>query len=90
MILTVLPRARVEVEEAMAWYEERRPGLGSEFVSALHETLGQVLLHPRRWPAIHGDVRSLRMRRFPYRVHYRVLTTTIEVLRCRHLARRPL
>jgi plasmid stabilization system protein ParE len=90
MKLTILPRARAEVDEASVWYEERSRGLGSDFLSALDAVLDQILLHPRRWPAVHADVRCLRMRRFPYRIYYRVLESTIEVTRCRHLARRPL
>jgi toxin ParE1/3/4 len=61
--------------EAAAWYEERQPGLGGEFVEEVirvwHGLAENPLLNSRRHPT--KDIRWRYPERFPYRVIYEVL-----------------
>jgi toxin ParE1/3/4 len=70
--LDIRPAALTDIQEAAAWYEERQPGLGAEFVrvvqTAIYALPENPLLYPlrdRRRP-----VRWLYRTRFPYRVVY--------------------
>jgi len=53
----VLAEAAVEAEEAVAWCEGRRPGLGSEFRTELKQSLAQLrrdVVPGRAWCGVLG------------------------------------
>jgi plasmid stabilization system protein ParE len=72
--------ARREFDEATLWYEERRAGLGSQFVSEINYAIELVLENPQRFPVMHHEIRCVRARRFPYSVFFRVEAQRIVVL----------
>lgn len=53
----VRPAAAADIEDAYRWYESRRPGLGEEFLLALHSTRDRVLEHPEAYPILHRTTR---------------------------------
>jgi hypothetical protein len=44
--LRVLPDVEAELLSAAMWYEEKRPGLGVEFVAIVGQALGSILGGP--------------------------------------------
>jgi plasmid stabilization system protein ParE len=68
--LFVRDAAAADVEEAAAWYEDRRRGLGGEFLRAVRAALAGVAREPLRFPVARGEVRRARIRRFPYVVFF--------------------
>jgi len=92
MIRAVVLRraARREFDDAALWYEERRVGLGAEFVAEIERALGLVAEHPERFPIMHRDIRCVRARRFPYSVFFRVEATRVVVLAAFHARRDPI
>jgi hypothetical protein len=48
------PQAEAELEAAASSYDERRPGLGAEFMAAVRSKVRQVLVAPERWPLVKG------------------------------------
>jgi len=44
--IIVLDEAEEELAEAESWYEEQRPGLGSEFLHAVNEAVLRLLEEP--------------------------------------------
>ena len=87
--LTLRPVARAEMEEAYAWYEERRPGLGEEFLTAVREALATVEEAPRRYPVIRRDIRRALLHRFPFSILYIAEPDATVVLGCFHGKRNP-
>ena len=83
------PDAADEFAAAAAWYEARRTGLGSEFVSAIEAGLTEIAASPARHPVVHADVHRLLARRFPYAILYRLLPDRIRVIAVFHSARDP-
>lgn len=88
------PEASVELEEAAMWYDDRRAGLGVEFVEAFDAVLEQI----RQWPEIGhliprvpADVPARRfpLCRFPYHVAYVEWDGNIRVLAVAHDHRKP-
>jgi toxin ParE1/3/4 len=72
--LVVLPGAALEAEEAAAFYESRREGLGERFLARVDEAVQRALETPhqhQRW-GLRPDVRRVRVKRFPYLVFYLV------------------
>ena len=83
------PQARAELIEARAWYEERSPGLGSEFARAVDSAVERARRMPRAFRFIEADFRQVVMRRFPYSIIYYATDTELVVVSCFHHSRRP-
>lgn len=83
------PEVPQELEAAALWYEERRPGLGGDFLEEYQATMARILADPKRWRKIRGDNRKLNFHRFPYAIVYSIGTGTLYVKAVMHLHRRP-
>jgi hypothetical protein len=55
--LTILPPAELDVSDAAAWYEERRAGLGDEFLDELDSVLRRIIKSPLQFPIIKNNIR---------------------------------
>lgn len=82
--------AKREFEEAAAWYESKRRGLGEEFVIEVEQAVSGAALAPLRYPLVFGHVRRAVARRFPYSVYFRVRGDSLVVLAVFHGRRNPL
>jgi plasmid stabilization system protein ParE len=83
------PAARAEFDGAALWYEDRKPGLGAQFVSEIERAVELASSHPERFPVKHGEIRCVQARRFPYSVFYRAEEDRIVVLAVFHARRDP-
>ena len=72
--------ARAEYDDAANAYEQRVPGLGARFTSAVDAVLTRIGEFPELYAALHRDVRAARVRRYRYLVLYRVLVDQVEVI----------
>ena len=81
--------ARDEFIDATFWYEERQPGLGSQFVLEIDHAVELASNHPERFPVKHADIRAVHVRRFPYTVFFRPETNRIIVFAIFHARRDP-
>jgi toxin ParE1/3/4 len=80
--------------EAAAWYDERRIGLGREFLEAIDEGLAFVGSWPRsgkRIPDVPHDLpfRRTPVRRFPYHIVYVETPRGIRIIAFAHDRRSP-
>ena len=82
--------AQHELEAAAAWYEDRRRGLGEEFLKEIEEAIERSADHPERHPIVFSDVRRAVLRRFPYAVYFRQRDLALVVLAVFHGRRDPL
>lgn len=55
--LIIRPEAETDMAEAFDWYEERRSGLGREFLEAIRTALAEVTENPLHHSVIYRDVR---------------------------------
>ena len=89
MSIAFHPAALRELEEVSAYYEERLPGLGSQFLDEMQALLGTLDDNPLIGrPGCH-QTRSMPLPRFPFLVVYRVNGTRLVVLALAHYRRRP-
>ncbi len=90
------PEARAELADATFWYEERRVGLGDEFVTAILHIFKQLSEAPALfppWPDMSMRVPIIRRAvtpRFPFVVAFEVHEQHVLVLAIAHSKRRPL
>jgi plasmid stabilization system protein ParE len=78
--LLLEPAAESEFLEAVAWYAERNPNLGTAFRTSVAITLATMEEAPHRFPVAVRDIRKARVPRFPYVVYYVPLPDVIVVI----------
>jgi plasmid stabilization system protein ParE len=64
------PEAEEDIQQAHDWYDQRRPGLGLEFLTTLEETIQALARMAEMCPVAHNGCRRALLRRFPYSVFY--------------------
>jgi hypothetical protein len=88
------PEAVEELEEAAAWYERARPGLGHRFAADVEEAVDRIEEAPLSFASVvrfGADlvVRRALLHQFPYSIVFLPLAADLRVLAIAHLHRRP-
>jgi plasmid stabilization system protein ParE len=83
------PRARDEVEEAQAWYEERSLLAAAGFLHEMSVAIRRIAKAPNRYPVSLHNTHRILLERFPFGIHYRVNENDIVVVAVAHQKRRP-
>ena len=83
------PEAETDIEEAAIWYEQRKPGLGDEFLDEVVQTLSFISESPLRYTKIQDNIRRALIRRFPFGVFYIQEPDQIVVIAVMHGSRNP-
>jgi plasmid stabilization system protein ParE len=89
MRVSLVSPAEEELGEAVRFYEERRAGLGLEFLDAYEATIARVRERPEAWRVFSPGFRRCLFERFPFALIYRVTESEIIVLAVMHLRREP-
>jgi len=76
-------------QEAFDWYEDRVPGLGSEFLLCVDAILGAIVRNPQQFPHVYRIVRRALTRRFPYEIFFVEDDERIVALSVFHTKRNP-
>lgn len=69
--VAIRPRAEADLREARNWYENKRTGLGDEFLGEIGITIELLARDPERRPEYYRGFRRMLTRRFPYKMFYR-------------------
>lgn len=77
--LVFRPEVREELKESYSWYEGQQQGLGNEFLDCVDEMLNRICQMPELYPVVYRDVRRAVVRRFPYAVYYRIVSSRVIV-----------
>ena len=64
------PIARLEMHEAMGWYQKQKEGLEAEFKVAVDQMVERIAAAPLRFSPVRGEIRRALLRRFPYALHF--------------------
>ena len=89
MRITFLKPAQAEVDEAVAYFDEQRAGLGDRFEQDLQSTLNFVIEQPTLGKVVGGRVRKMRFRTFRYNLIYIPDPDEIIIVAVAHHRRRP-
>jgi len=86
MSWTLLVRAKAEQDmwSARDWYEDKRIGLGNEFLDELAEAMRRLELNPERQPFYYRQFRRVLLCRFPYKIFYQIIGERVVVFRVLH------
>jgi len=83
------PEARKDLRDAATWYEDRREGLGGDFIDEFLGCISRIEEHPESYELVDVDVRRAVLRRFPYAIFYVIEPGHIEVLSVLRCSRDP-
>ena len=84
-----IPGARRDFDESFDWYAERSTQAAVRFVNAVDAALSAIAADPKRFAAVDDLHRECPVRRFPFRIVYRVTADRIVVVAIAHAKRRP-
>ena len=66
-----LPEAVQDLVATQRWYGMREPALARDFAEVFAAAVVRIRRDPRSFPLVHGQIRRLVMKRFPYAVYFR-------------------
>jgi len=82
--------AQKEMEEAASWYEEKRIGLGDDFLDMVDKTFVEIARTPGAFGFFSNtEFRKRSTKRFPYLIIYREREDDIWVVAVAHTKRKP-
>jgi plasmid stabilization system protein ParE len=87
--LVIRSDALEEIDEAAAWYEQRRRGLSSDFITVVDAAIRTVHRYPFRYPLIFKQARHLVLKGFPYSIIFFVTDDEVVIVSCFHERRAP-
>jgi toxin ParE1/3/4 len=85
----IRPEAERDIEDAFKWYENKRTGLGSDFLLCVEEGLAKIWRSPEVYSTVHKNARRFLIRRFPYGIFYLLDRGLVVVLAVLHARRDP-
>jgi plasmid stabilization system protein ParE len=85
----VRPEAEDDLKEAYSWYEDKRTGLGYDFLLQADAGLNFIARNPNIHPIEYKETRKHFVKRFPYKIIYLVEKDKIIVLAVIHTKRSP-
>ena len=74
------PKTKQEISEGFAWYEDKLPGLGYEFLDAVENKIAEIIAHPETFSSKgNPNYREALLNRFPFLIVYRIYKQKKEV-----------
>ena len=65
-------RAARDLLKAVGWYEEKRRGLGFEFLNCVEHSVTMICGEPLLFCEVKAPIRRCLVRRFPFSIYYSV------------------
>lgn len=87
--LTLRKEAEFDIDEHFNFYEEKRDGLGHDFLLCVEEALDKLQRNPVIYRKIYNDLRRIPIRRFPYRAFFFIQGQQIIVTAVFHARKDP-
>jgi plasmid stabilization system protein ParE len=87
--LIITPEAEQDLAEAKEGYEQKREGMGEQFLLCVEAAFDHICRLPAAATEVYPGVRRVVVRHFPYGVFYRVDSDQIAVLAVYHSSRDP-
>jgi plasmid stabilization system protein ParE len=83
------PEVELDVDEAYAWYERQRAGLGKDFLTRVDACVQAIRRTPQMHAAVYKHYRRGLVRQFPYAIFYEYANRAVTVYAVMHTARDP-
>lgn len=81
--------AEVDFTESLKWYAEQSIEAANDFDTEFDSAISQIAADPERFPMCDARHRYYLLRRFPFRIIYRITNSEIVVIAVAHGSRSP-
>jgi len=81
--------AEIDYTESLCWYAERSIDAANDFDVELGHALASIASDPQRYPKCDDRHQFFLMRRYPFRIIYRMARDHIVVIAIAHASRSP-
>lgn len=81
--------AKLEIDEAFAYYELQYKGLGKKFREEVKKNLNLIQKYPKAWSIEKGEVRKSILHKFPHKILYSIEKDHIFIIALSHQHRKP-
>ncbi len=85
--LTLLPLAKIDLEEIATWYESRQKSLGKRFLNAIKEEIKILRVKPLLYQIRYDGTRVALIETFPYLIHFEIDKKEIVIKAIIHTSR---
>jgi plasmid stabilization system protein ParE len=85
----VSPEAEDDLKKTFFWYEDKRPGLGYDFLLQIDAGINYLNRNPKIYPTEFKGTRKHIIKRFPYKIIYLIEEEKIIIIAVIHGRRRP-
>ena len=89
MNIEFLPIAKLELDDAIEYYELQLEGLGKRYKEEVRSSLKRISIFPIAWTLIRPNIRKCVMHKFPYNILYSIDKNTILIIAIAHHHRQP-
>jgi len=89
MNIEFLPIAKLELDDAIGYYELQLEGLGRRYKEEVRTSLQRISIFPNAWAIIRPNIKKCVMHKFPYNILYSIDEDTILIIAIAHHHRRP-
>lgn len=79
MNIKYLKRAKTDIRQAFGWYEEKRRGLGFEFLNCVEAAIQNIIVMPEMYQKRYRHLHGCPIRRFPFSILYKIEKTQIVI-----------
>jgi plasmid stabilization system protein ParE len=76
----ITPRASLELDEDINWYNNLKPELGTEFLTEVTSSIEKPKDNPYAFRTIFHPVRRIVLKRFPYKILFHIVDQQIVVI----------
>ncbi len=90
MPIKLHPKAEIDVEEALQYYEQVDKTLKLKFIHYLETTFNKIILFPHIYPYETKTSQKILMEKFPYIIIYEQYQDGIMILAIFHTSRDPI
>jgi plasmid stabilization system protein ParE len=87
--IIIRPEAELDIKEAFSWYEDKRKGLGYDFLLQVEAGINFINRNPEAHPTEYKNVRKHIIKRFPYKIIYFLTREEIIIIALLHSKRNP-
>ena len=81
--------ARLELDDAIEFYELEVPGLGKRLQKEVKQGIRRICEYPLAWTKEKGDIRRYILHKFPYKILYSIEEGYVYIIAIAHGHRRP-
>lgn len=85
--IIIKPLARIDLDEAILWYENKLNGLGERFYQAFLTASETIRKSPEAFMEISPDIRRIIIKKFPYKVFYTIAENKVFIIGIMHAKR---